>query len=380
MKMIVIKRMIHKDESRLMLTFKYDPDLVKLVKQIEGAQWSNSNKCWYLPDRSDMLSRLFTLFRGVAYLDYADMKSKIPQVPVAAKKERISPKDLAGVLVAEEEEAIKSFRRWMSHRRYSPLTMRTYTASLITFLKFIKPKVAREVGEEDIVYFVTEYILSNGMSYAYQNQTVSALKLFYGEVYKTKLDIEKLDRPRREHKLPNVLGRGEVESILKAPLNLKHRTMLIMIYGCGLRRGELLNLEPRHVDQERKLLIIKQAKGMKDRVVPLSDKMLAKIREYREAYKPVVWLFEGQGRGKKYSEASLQEVFKRALKKSGIDKPATLHWLRHSFATHLLESGTDLRYIQELLGHRSSRTTEIYTHVSIRSIQNIRSPYDELDL
>jgi len=258
--------------------------------------------------------------------------------------------------------------------------MRTYTASLITFLKFIKPKVALEVNEEDIIYFVTEFILRNGLSYTYQNQVVSALKLFYGEVYKTKLDIEKLDRPRREHKLPNVLGKGEVESILKAPLNLKHRMMLTMIYGCGLRRGELLNLEPRHVDRERKLLIIKQAKGMKDRVVPLSDKMLMRIEEYREAYKPVVWLFEGQGKGKKYSEASLQEVFKQALKKAGIDKPATLHWLRHSFATHLLESGTDLRYIQELLGHRSSRTTEIYTHVSIRSIQNIRSPYDELDL
>ncbi len=380
MKMIVIKRMIHMGESRLMLNFKYDPELVNLVKQIEGAQWNNSNKCWYLPDRSDMLSRLFTLFRGVAYLDYSDLKPRVPLIPAGLKKERISPKDLTGVLVAEEEDAIRMFRRWMYHCRYSKLTMRTYTASLITFLKFIKPKVALEVKEEDVVYFVTEYILRNGMSYAYQNQVVSALKLFYGEVYKTRLEIEKLDRPRREHKLPNVLGKGEVESILKAPLNLKHRTMLVMIYGCGLRRGELLNLEPRHIDQERKLLIIRQAKGMKDRVVPLSDKMLAKIREYREAYKPVVWLFEGQGKGKKYSEASLQEVFKQALKKSGIGKPATLHWLRHSFATHLLESGTDLRYIQELLGHKSSRTTEIYTHVSIRSIQNIRSPYDELDL
>lgn len=380
MKMVVIKRMTHNGESRLILKFNYDPELINLTKQIEGAQWSYSNKCWHVPDSSDMLSRIFKLFKGVAYLDYSDMKSKSLLVPATAKKERVSPRDLTGILVAEEEEAIKSFRRWMYHRRYSPLTMRTYTASLITFLKFIKPKVALEVGEEDIVYFVSEYILSNGMSYSYQNQTVSALKLFYGEVYKTKLDIEKLDRPRREHKLPNVLGRGEVESILKAPLNLKHRTMLVMIYGCGLRRGELLNLEHRHVDQERKLLIIKQAKGMKDRVVPLSDKMLARIREYREAYKPAVWLFEGQGKGNKYSEASLQEVFKQALKKSGIDKPATLHWLRHSFATHLLESGTDLRYIQELLGHRSSRTTEIYTHVSISSIQNIRSPYDELDL
>jgi len=380
MKMVVVKRIIQNGESRLTLNFKYDPELINLVKQIEGAQWSNPDKCWYLPDTNDMLSRLFPLFRGIAFLDYSNIKSKGNLIPPGVKKERISPGDLPGVLVAEEEEAIRSFRRWMFHCRYSPLTMRTYTASLITFLKFIKPKVALEVNEEDIIYFVTEFILRNGLSYTYQNQVVSALKLFYGEVYKTKLDIEKLDRPRREHKLPNVLGKGEVESILKAPLNLKHRMMLTMIYGCGLRRGELLNLEPRHVDRERKLLIIKQAKGMKDRVVPLSDKMLMRIEEYREAYKPVVWLFEGQGKGKKYSEASLQEVFKQALKKAGIDKPATLHWLRHSFATHLLESGTDLRYIQELLGHRSSRTTEIYTHVSIRSIQNIRSPYDELDL
>lgn len=363
MKTVVIKRMTHNGESRLMLHFKYDPELVNLAKQVEGIQWSNSNKCWHVPDRNDMLGRLFKLFRGVAFLDYSDMKSKAPSVPAGAKKERVRPGDLTGVLIEEEEEAIRSFRRWMHHCRYSRSTVGTYTASLITFLKFIKPKVALEVKEGDVVYFVNEYILRNGMSYAYQNQVLSALKLFYGEVYKTRLDIEKLKRPRREHKLPNVLGRGEVAAILKAPLNLKHRTMLAMIYGCGLRRGELLNLEPIHVDQERKLLIIKQAKGMKDRVVPLSDKMLARIREYREAYKPVVWLFEGQGKGQKYSETSLQEVFKQALKKSGIDKPATLHWLRHSFATHLLEGGTDLRYIQELLGHKSSRTTEIYTHV-----------------
>ena len=229
MKTVVVKRMTHNCESHLMLYFKYDPELVKLAKQVEGMQWSNSNKCWHVPDRNDMLGRLFTLFRGVAFLDYSDMRSKGPLVPAVAKKERIRPGDLTGVLIAEEEEAIRSFRRWMYHCRYSQSTVGTYTASLITFLKFIKPKEALEVKEGDVVYFVNEYILANGMSYAYQNQLLSALKLFYGEVYKTKLDIEKLKRPRREHKLPNVLGRGEVASILKAPLNLKHRMMLTMI-------------------------------------------------------------------------------------------------------------------------------------------------------
>jgi len=378
MKIIMIRR--YKEEARLMLQFGYDRQLIELVKQVDDVQWDHSEKCWHVPDRKGMLGLLFRIFRGVAYLDYSEIKLTDPAPVAEARRGRIFPADLPGVLVAEEEDALKAFRRWMDHCRYSRRTVENYSAALITFLKFIKPRMARDVAEGDVVSFVNDYILRNGMSYAYQNQVVSALKLFYREIYKSVLDTGKLKRPRREHRLPNVLAKEEVELILKAPLNLKHRMMLMMIYGCGLRRGELLNLEPVHIDRERKLLIIREAKGMKDRVVPLSERMLGKIREYMEAYKPSVWLFEGQVRGQRYSEASLQEVFRQAIVKAGIDKPATLHWLRHSYATHLLESGTDLRYIQELLGHKSSKTTEIYTHVTIRSIQKIRSPVDELDI
>jgi len=380
MKAVIIKRAIYEEGSCLTLQFEYNRELIDLVKKVEGMRWDSIGRCWYVQDGKDMLAKLFRLFKGVAFLDYSNLKQKESLLHEEVKDERIIPDDITGVLAAEEEEAIASLRRWMYHCRYSQSTVANYSAALITFLKFIKPKKAKDVKEGDVIFFVDDYILRNRMSYAYQNQLLSALKLFYGEIYKTTLDIGKLKRPRREHRLPNVLGKEEVESILKAPLNLKHRMMLVLIYGCGLRRGELLNLEISHVDRVRKLLIIRQAKGMKDRVVPLSDRMLERIREYQEAYKPAVWLFEGQGKGSKYSEASLQEVFKQALRKAGINKPATLHWLRHSYATHLLEAGTDLRYIQELLGHKSSKTTEIYTHVSIRSIQNIRSPFDELDL
>jgi integrase/recombinase XerD len=154
--------------------------------------------------------------------------------------------------------------------------------------------------------------------------------------------------------------------------------MLSLIYACGLRRSELLNLKISDVDSKRRVLLIRNSKGYKDRQVPISDKTIGMLREYYKSYKPRIWLFEGQTVGKKYSERSLEQVLKHALEKANISKPVTLHWLRHSYATHLLEAGTDLRYIQELLGHKNSKTTEIYTHVSQKSLQKIKSPFDDL--
>ena len=154
--------------------------------------------------------------------------------------------------------------------------------------------------------------------------------------------------------------------------------MLCLIYSCGLRSGELLSLRMEDVDSKRNLLLVKLGKGMKDRIVPLSPRILDILREYYKAYKPQKYLFEGQIKGERYDERSLQKVLKFSLAKTKIKKPVTLHWLRHSFATHLLEGGTDLRFIQEILGHSSSRTTEIYTHVSTKSIQKIISPFDTL--
>jgi integrase/recombinase XerD len=166
--------------------------------------------------------------------------------------------------------------------------------------------------------------------------------------------------------------------ILKTPVNIKHSTMLSLIYACGLRRSELINLKPADVESKRGLLVIHQSKGRKDRIVPISEKVIVMLRNYYTLYKPKIWLFEGQNAGEPYSEQSLQSVLKQSVRKAGIKKPVTLHWLRHSYATHLLESGTDLRFIQELLGHNSSKTTEIYTHVSTKSLQNIKSPFDDL--
>ena len=206
----------------------------------------------------------------------------------------------------------------------------------------------------------------------------NAIKLFFKTIENRVIDIDKIHRPKREKLLPNVLSKEEIKQILNAHSNLKHKAMLSLIYSCGLRRSEVLNLKIADIDSKRNLIIIRQAKGKKDRIAPLSVKTIELLRSYFTACKPKVWLFEGQDKQTRYDESSLASVLKQALEKSKITKPVTLHWLRHSYATHLLENGTDLRYIQEILGHSRSTTTEIYTHVSNKSIQKVISPFDSL--
>ena len=246
-----------------------------------------------------------------------------------------------------------------------------------TFLRYFSMKDITAISNDDLIDFNNNYILKNNFSSSFQNQVVNAVKLYFSAIQHKKIDVELIHRPRREKVLPNVLSKEEVKAILDAPYNLKHRAMLAMIYSCGLRRGELLSLTKFDIDSKRMVVIIRMAKGKKDRIVPLSPKILSLLRDYYKSYNPKEFLFEGQGGGK-YSEKSLENVFKQSLLKANNKKPVTLHWLRHSYATHLLESGTDLRYIQDLLGHKSSKTTEIYTHVSTKNIQNIRSPFDDL--
>ncbi len=279
---------------------------------------------------------------------------------------------------SESEDAIIRFEKWLLSKRYSKSTIKTYCDALRVFFTYHKNISIQHITMQHIIQFNNEYIIGRGLSISYQNQFVNALKLFYLIIRNTNVIIENIARPRREYRLPNVLSKEEVKMLLNILINLKHRTMLCLLYSCGLRSGELLNLQPIHIDSKRNIILIKQSKGKKDRIVPLSSKILEMLREYYRLYKPQTYLFEGQNIGEKYDSRSLQLVLKQAVKKAGIQKPVTLHWLRHSYATHLLESGTDLRYIQELLGHNSSKTTEIYTHVSTKNIQHIKSPFDDL--
>ena len=358
----------HRNVDVVFVSFERDEKLIAALKRMGNIRWSATLRKWYFPKAAFDLSKLKSAMNGLAIIDDTLLNAVAQKMPDVQSD--CIPSDIL--------QGLAEFKKWMLHKRYSNSTIKTYTEAAKSFLLFIQPTPATEANNCDIVRYVNDHILKNKLSFSYQNQMVNACKLYFREVIHSRLDVEKLERPRREHKLPNVLSKEEVKAILEAPTNTKHRAMLSIIYACGLRRSELLNLKPQDIDSKRHLLMIRNAKGRKDRVVPISDKLIEMLREYYKLFKPKTWLFEGQKTGEQYSEESLAKVLKNALSLCKITKPVTLHWLRHSYATHLLESGTDLRYIQELLGHKSSKTTEIYTHVTQKSIQQIRSPFDDL--
>jgi integrase/recombinase XerD len=372
MNTIVLDTIMHKGNQVLLLKFPYDNELLPLVKQLPNATWTRTHKAWYTAYSTEVLHQVKALFEGHALIDASVLKESLNKLKNSSAT--IGSNKLAG----EVETKIEQFKNWMRSKRYSDSTIVTYTDALTLFLKFYANKPIQEITNEDVIKFNNEYILKNKLSSSYQNQLVNAIKLFFRTVQNTTIDVNLIHRPKRERVLPNVLSKEEVKAILDAPQFLKHKAMLSLIYSCGLRCGELLRLKPEHIDSNRNILIIKQAKGRKDRIAPLSDKTIKLLRSYFKAFKPSVHLFEGEKEGTPYNERSLQLVLKQCALKAGINKPVTLHWLRHSYATHLLENGTDLRYIQEILGHSSSKTTEIYTHVSTKSIQKIVSPFDSL--
>ena len=278
-----------------------------------------------------------------------------------------------------QQERLDAFSHYMLQRRYSPNSVKSYREALRVFLDFIEDKVPEEITNDDLEQFNHERIIKKGFSASYQNQVINALKLYFTRFHGKQFDVSKIERPKDGYKLPIVLSLDEVENILNGTKNLKHRTMLSVIYSCGLRMGELINLRIRDVDSKRMVIHIKKAKGDKDRVVPLSESTLDILRTYYLEYKPEEYLFNGDG-AVQYSRSSLQSVFRQAISRSGIKKKCTLHTLRHSFATHLLEAGVNLRYIQELLGHNSPKTTMIYTHVSSEASRKIESPIERIKL
>lgn len=356
-KTITAKLVTHDNQQRIALYFENNAALNQLVRAIPGARWSKTLKAWHI----------------------ADVETNRKLMCIALPIKTYSPKD-SNTFAPNTPQYIEQFTRWMQSKRYSEQTIKVYTDAIIVLLKYYAHKPILEIDNTDIINFNNDYIKKNNYSASYQNQVVNALKLFFTIVKDSKLNLATVHRPKREKRIPNVLSKEEVGAILNSLNNIKHKAMLSLIYSCGLRCGELLKIELTDIDAKRNILRINQSKGKKDRICPLSDKTISLLRQYAKAHKTERYLFEGMQKGMPYDARSLQLVLKQAVKRANINKPVTLHWLRHSYATHLLENGTDLRYIQEILGHSSSKTTEIYTHVSTRNIRNIVSPFDSLDI
>ena len=271
----------------------------------------------------------------------------------------------------------EGYLQLLQRKRYSRNTIKIYTSYFHDFQVSMKGRDLKSLIKSDINRYLLGLIRKKGISASQQNQRINAIKFYYEKVLGRKKQYYHVSRPKKEKKLPSVLSPSEVQRILNSVTNLKHMCILMTPYSGGLRRSELINLKITDIDSERMLIRIRNSKGNKDRYTLLSNSLLLLLRNYYRIHKPKTWLFEGPG-GKQYSATSIENIFRRALKKAGIPKHATPHTLRHSFATHLLEQGVNLRYIQELLGHSSSRTTEIYTRVSTHKLSQIINPLDNL--
>jgi integrase/recombinase XerD len=363
----------YQGRTMIRLDFPYDKTVIDEVRAIRGRIWSATNKCWYVPDTPQLRERFgitLNLVKDEAGRITGGMDFNGYRSTNLTAFEKL-PEDLKTRLL--------EFRKWMEQHRYSEQTIRNYLNHLSQFFVYIGDIDIKTVTVEDVIRFNHDVIIRQKLSVSYQRVVTGAIKLFYSHFFDHNMDIDRLDRPFREKTLPMVLSKEEVQRILKSADNLKHRTMLSTIYSCGLRRGELLGLKIMDLDRDRNLIRIVQAKGRKDRYVPFSEKLKGMLDQYFHAYKPKVYVFEGQSGGQ-YSARSIAKVLEHAVAKSGVKKEVTLHTLRHSYATHLLDAGTDLRYIQEILGHSSPKTTMIYTHVSSRRIGEIRSPLDDLSI
>ncbi len=371
----------HREMACIGIQFEQDTRIRNFVRSLEGILYSKTKSCYYLKFEEQRFKRLINDIKEHNF--YPDYSGFTQQYTDYLKQGMIKEAEAASEVKNEVrndsiyDKFIDSFKIYLEQRRYSSNTINTYCQIIQKFLSWTG-KPIEEISQDDLIRFNHKKIIGEKLSGSYQNQLINAVKLFFERMEHRSMEIESIQRPFRERKLPNVLSKEEVKQLLSSLRNQKHRMMLVTIYACGLRCGELLNLRLTDVDSKRNFLIIRQAKGKKDRYVPITVKLIEELREYFKMYKPKTWLFEGQRIGEPYSARSLQLVLKEALLQARIKKPVTLHWLRHSFATHLLESGTDIRYIQSLLGHNSPKTTMIYTHVSEQSLSKIKMPYDDL--
>lgn len=344
---------------RLEVRFRYDEELVRRIRRVPGRQWVRERKVWLVPDDAATRKLLVRLFDDDPY--------RHPNAARGADATRDGP--LITLLDRMEAE--------LRLNGYAARTRKVYLGHVRRFLEEVDDP-ADPPGEEGIRAHLLHLLGERKLSHSYVNQRISAIKFLYRTVLDRQAPTASLPRPKKRRKLPTVLARSKVRALLDAVTNPKHRAILMLAYGAGLRVGEFVRLRPEDLDEARGMLRIRQPKGRKDRYVMLSRSAIEAVRVPGAACLEGRWLFPGGRPDRHLTVRSVQRVVKRAARRAGIRKYVTPHILRHSFATHLLENGTDVRYIQELLGHAAPRTTQIYTRVTERDLGRIRSPLDQL--
>ncbi len=374
-----VKFTISRHDGRLVIKFtgRYKQEWIQELKLAGKIHFNKVRKEWLLPWSQLTVDSLSDYFSNQG-VDVIVKKLVVPELLQDRRDEQragisnrvISEKALVG---------IERLKLGLEEKRYSKRTIEAYLSHIKLFFRYFNDCDPESIDDRDISNFINDHIVRLGYSGSYQNVMISAIKLYYSIAGIREVNTVSLERPRRSRALPKVLSKEEVTRIFSSTRNVKHKLILWLIYSCGLRRSEVINIRLSDLDRERSILHIREGKGKVDRMVPVSPKIWEKIDTYIKSYFPASYLFEGQGGGR-YSVESVYSVFKQSLRRAGINKDVGVHSLRHSYATHLHESGLDIKYIQELLGHKSSRTTEIYTHVSRRNLFAIKSPIEDIDI
>lgn len=278
----------------------------------------------------------------------------------------------------ESEVILKTFQTKLNTQRYAKNTIKSYMDYASLFLKHLNEYPSlKDVPVKAIESFINEKVQKEQISVSYQKGLVGAIKKLYELTLNQKVQLDYLYPKRSFSKLPKFFSKEEIRQLLDSTDNIKYRAILMTIYSCGLRLNELLNLKIKDIRSSEKIIRINQSKGNKDRIVSLPDKLLDILRDYYLVYKPTNYLFEGE-KGNRYSERSVQLVLKKSLANAKIKTEGTVHTLRHSYATHLIQSGIDVRIVQELLGHENIKTTMIYTHITDIDKKRTPSPLDFL--
>lgn len=369
---VTLKHLLIKEKRYIGLQFNTDKVIHALVKQLPEVKWSNTYNMAYIVNNKNNLDKIFQIFNGVAWVncnhffDKKIIKQNNEDIDITWFRKRQLP--------TTYRVCPTNYLDKLELKKYANNTVKSYVSTFEAFINYYNTKELIEINELDVRTYVLK-LVQEDKSNSYINSAINSIKFYYESVLGMPNRFYEIERPRKEKKLPKVLSKEDVLSIIANTNNLKHKCIVSLLYSSGIRRNELINLKITDIDSKRMLIRIEAAKGNKDRYTLLSQSLLIDLREYYKQYKPKKYIVEGLY-GKQYSGQSIGKVVLNAALKAGIQIPVTPHMLRHSFATHLLEAGVDLRQIQVLLGHSSSKTTEIYTHVATTTFQKIKNPLD----
>jgi len=364
---LILKKVVHRKKIRLLLLFPYNDFIISKIRKINGYTWSQTLRGWYTNYTTEHVNFIKqTLKNDVTF----KLDNSIYNLNLKVRAGR-KPREIS----EENKEVIRAYVRYLKGKCYSESTVKTYFTFVADFFDYIKDTPLASLTNRTVEKFIEDVFIPRKYSISTHRQFISAIKLFKTFYPECKIEQLELKRPKKSKLLPTVLSKEEVIDLLRFTKNLKHRAVLAMIYSAGLRISELLHLKLAHIDIDRRQLTVKNSKGRRDRNIILAQSFIPLMQNYLMSYQPKTYFVEGKP-FQQYSAESIRAFLHRSSNIAGIKKRVTPHTLRHSYATHLLENGIDLRYIQELLGHAKPETTMIYTHVSKKDLLNIESPLD----